>query len=363
MTQPIDYRVVDSDAGLQAMVAELDTASVLAIDTEFMRTDTFYPKPALLQFSDGRLIYLVDPLGIDDWQVLRALLTEPTVTKLLHSVSEDFEVFQRLLGCLPQPLLDTQVGAGLAGIGVGMGYQRLVDAVLGIAVEKGETRSDWLQRPLSDEQLRYAALDVVHLIPLYQKIRQRLDALGRVDWWWEEGRRQVGLAEQSSPPEASFQRIKSAWKLDAAQQARLRALCAWRECRARELNVPRGWILKDPVCVEIARRNPTHLAALATIDGLRESTVRKDGQTICDLLASAPPLAPDEVLPAPPVGEQKERLQRLRAQLDNLARERDIPRELLLNKRDLEAIVRSGKLPAGLEGWRTPLIAPLIDAP
>lgn len=362
MTETIDYRIVDSDAGLQAMVAELGTASVLAIDTEFMRTDTFYPKPALLQFSDGRQIYLVDPLGIHDWHALSALLTDPAIIKLLHSVSEDFEVFQRLLGCLPQPLLDTQVGAGLAGIGVGMGYQKLVDAVLGIAVEKGETRSDWLRRPLSDEQLLYAALDVAHLIPLYQEICQRLEALERMEWWREEGRRQVSLAEQLPSPEACFQRVKSAWKLDLAQQARLRALCAWRERCARELNVPRGWILKDPVCIDIARRNPTHLAALANIDGMRESTVRKDGQAICELLANAPPLAPGEELVAPPVGEQKEKLQRLRAQLDDLARERDIPREMILNKRDLEAIVRSGKLPAGLDGWRTPLIAPLIDA-
>lgn len=361
MTHAVEYLWVDSNASLQACVDYLGGVSELAVDTEFMRTDTFYPIPALLQLSDGQRIYLIDPLAINEWQPLRDLMLDSSLIKVLHSVSEDMEVFQRLLDCVPQPLLDTQIGAGLAGLGSGLGYQNLIDQLLGIAVEKGETRSNWLQRPLSESQCVYAALDVEHLLPAFREIRARLESLGRMSWWQEEGERQVKSAMRTLDPKDYFRRIKSAWKLNAEQQARLRELCAWREQQARAQDVPRGRILKDPVCVDIARRRPAHPAALAAIPDMRDSTVRKHGEMICDILSRDHSLLDHELLARPLEGQQKTQLKQLRERLDVLSDDLKLPREMLLNKRDMEDLVRQGDLPAGLQGWRSTLLATLLE--
>ena len=360
MNAAIAYQWVDNNSALQDCVGYLGGASELAVDTEFMRTDTFYPIPALLQLSDGQRIFLIDPLGISEWQPLRDLMLDASIVKVLHSVSEDMEVFQRLLNCVPQPLLDTQIGAALAGFGSGLGYQKLIDQLLGIAVEKGETRSNWLQRPLSDSQCVYAALDVEHLLPAYRVIQGKLEAQGRMAWWREEGERQVKTARSELAPGDYFKRIKSAWKLNSRQQASLRDLCAWRELEARAQNVPRGRILKDPVCVDIVRRGPGHPAALASVPDIRDSTVRKHGQTICDIVAAGHSLTEEELLARPLEGPQKARLKALREQLDILGDELNVPREMLLNKRDMEQLVRGGELPADLKGWRSAVLASVV---
>ncbi len=362
MSGLIQYDWIANDKDLKDCVDYLSGASELAIDTEFMRTDTFYPIPALLQLSDGQRIFLIDPLPITQWQPFRDLMQDLSIIKVLHSVSEDMEVFQRLLDCVPHPLLDTQVGAGLAGLGSGLGYQKLIDQLLGIAVEKGETRSNWLLRPLSESQCVYAALDVEHLLPAFRDIRARLEADGRMDWWLEEGERQVRNAQATMDPRDYFRRIKSAWKLNAEQQGRLREICAWRELQARAQDIPRGRVLKDPVCVEIARRCPEHPAAMASIPDIRESTIRKHGETICELLRADCKLLPSELLQRPLEGAQKGQLKTLRDNLDSLSEDLNLPREMLLNKRDMEELVRSRALPKELAGWRTEVLAPLVES-
>lgn len=361
MTATVSYTWVASNESLDECANYLSGASALAVDTEFMRTDTFYPIPALIQLSDGQRIFLIDPLAISQWQPLRELLLDPSITKVLHSVSEDMEVFQRLLDCVPQPLLDTQVGAGLAGLGSGLGYQKLIDQLLGIAVEKGETRSNWLLRPLSDSQSAYAALDVEHLLPAYRSLRQQLEALGRMDWWREEGERQVRTATGILEPKDYYKRIRSAWKLSPDQQARLREICAWRELQARQQDVPRGRILKDPVCVDIARRQPAHLAALAAIPDIRDSTIRKHGAALCEMLAEDVETDDLELLSRPLEGEQKALLKKLRERLDAVSAELNVPREILLNKRDMEEFVRHKSSPLELQGWRTKILAALLE--
>ena len=159
----IDIQWILDDASLARHCAEWRKLPYVALDTEFMRVDTFYPIAGLLQVGDGQRAYLVDPLVVKDWAPFAELLEDPAVTKVLHSCSEDLEVFLRLTGALPAPLFDTQLAAGYLNIGFSMGYSRLVKEVLDIDLPKGETRSDWLQRPLSETQISYAAEDAQHL--------------------------------------------------------------------------------------------------------------------------------------------------------------------------------------------------------
>lgn len=163
-TEPI---WIEQDTELAELCQRWRQQAAIAVDTEFMRTSTFYPIAGLIQIGDGKGCYLIDPLAIQDFTPLRDLLLDESVTKVLHSCSEDLVVFQRLLGIVPAPLFDTQIAAAFAGYGFSLGYAGLVKAVLNTEIPKEETRSDWLQRPLSVAQLKYAALDVAHMLIVY----------------------------------------------------------------------------------------------------------------------------------------------------------------------------------------------------
>lgn len=342
---------------LAAAAAEWGGASLLALDTEFVRETTFYPIAGLVQIGDGQRQYLLDPLTIDDWSPLRVLIADAK-PKVLHAPSEDLELFQQLLGAMPAPLFDTQVGAALAGWGFGLGYQALVQQQLGIAVEKEQTRSNWLARPLSPEQCHYAALDVELLPLLFERIAERLTVLDRFDWWREEGDRVLAAAAEVVAPERYYRKLGGGWKLRGEQLAALRALCAWREIEARTRNVPRGRIVKDAELLEIARLLPRSNAELGRV--LPPPKIRSEGAGLLRLVAVArdePHESWPEPLPPPLPREWGGRLQALRDAVADRARALDLPPELLVRRRDCEELLRSGALPATLaSGWRRAVI-------
>ncbi len=182
----IDIHWIRDNDSLGQFCAEWQQLPFVALDTEFMRVDTFYPIAGLLQIGDGVRAYLIDPLTIDNWQPLAALLENPAVVKVVHACSEDLEVLLRLTGSLPAPLFDTQLAAAYLNLGFSMGYSRLVQEVLGIDLPKGETRSDWLQRPLSDTQISYAAEDALHLAEVFVQLRPKLSD-DKYAWVLEDG--------------------------------------------------------------------------------------------------------------------------------------------------------------------------------
>ncbi len=332
-------------------------AALLALDTEFVRETTFYPIAGLVQLGDGRHQYLLDPLTIDDWSPLQALIGDAR-PKVLHAPSEDLELFQRLIGALPSPLYDTQVGAALAGWGFGLSYQALVLQQLGIAVEKEQTRSNWVLRPLSPAQCHYAALDVALLPPLFERIGERLTALGRLDWWREEGERVLVAARAELPPELYYRKLGGGWKLRGEQLAALRELCAWREIEARVRDVPRGRIVKDAELLEIARLLPRNNSELGR--AVPPPKVRSDGPALLRLVSEArdePPASWPEPLPQPLPREWGDKLQQLRDAVAARAQVLDLPPELLVRRRDCEELLRSGELPPILaSGWRRAVI-------
>ncbi|SDH41405.1 ribonuclease D [Pseudomonas flavescens] len=336
----------------------------LALDTEFMRVDTFYPIAGLLQVSEGERAYLIDPLPIDDWSPFAALLEDVRVVKVVHACSEDLEVLLRLTGSLPVPLFDSQLAAGYLNLGFSMGYSRLVQAVLGIELPKGETRSDWLQRPLSDTQVSYAAEDVVHLAELYRRLQDRLPAEKNA-WILEDGAELVAALGRETPAEEAYREAKLAWKLSRAQLAVLRVLCIWRERQARARNQPRNRILREHSLWPLARQQPGDLVSLARIEEMHPKTVRQDGETILQMIREAAALPQSEWPPAMPEPlplESTALLKKLRAIGQREGERLDIAPELMLRKKTLEALLKSGypdgpyRLPESLRGWRRELM-------
>ncbi|MBZ9665016.1 ribonuclease D [Pseudomonas sp. LMG 31766] len=359
-----DIHWILDDASLAEHCAAWQALPFVALDTEFMRVDTFYPIAGLLQVSGGDGAYLIDPLRIGDWRPFVALLEAPSVVKVLHSCSEDLEVFLRLTGSLPAPLFDTQLAAGYLNLGFSMGYSRLVQALLDIELPKGETRSDWLQRPLSELQVRYAAEDVLHLVEVYHALMARL-APQKVEWILEDGAELVANLGREVAPEDAWRDAKLAWKLSRQQQAVLRALCAWREREARARNQPRNRVLREHSLWPLARTQPDNLVALARIEDMHPKTVRQDGETLLQLIREAAALPPEqwpEALPEPLPIEASALLKKLRAVGQREGERLDIVPELMLRKKTLEALLKSGypngpyQLPDSLRGWRRELM-------
>lgn len=339
---------------------------LVVLDTEFMRVDTFYPIPGLIQLADERQCYLIDPLTIDDFSPFAALMRNSAVLKVVHAGSEDLELFNNSYGVLPEPLFDTQVAAAFAGWGFSMGLQRMVQHALGVELGKGETTSDWLQRPLRPEQVHYAALDVAYLPAITLELMDILESSGRLDWVMEECA-ELRRAVIDSDPEGLtyYQRFSQVWNISDTKRAALRDLAAWRERSCRERDVPRNRLLRNQLLLEVIERWPQSLEALARIPEMRRRTVREDGETILEILRNAPASAQER--PAAPINRPlhyiwNKRIKALKSIGRQVAQEQQIAVEVLLRKRDIDALIQSrddeGKytLPRSLSGWRRALV-------
>lgn len=366
---PIQPIHIANNAQLADIATQLRDKPLLAIDTEFQRETTFYPIAGLIQLGDAQHQYLIDPLTINEWSPLRDLFgsdksfaqSKPCV---LHACGEDLEVFARVIDAIPATLFDTQVGAALAGFGFSLSYQALVRECLGIEVEKEQTRSDWLRRPLSAEQCHYAALDIAYLPAVFDCIAERLDKKGRMAWWEAEGSALLAASRDAIAPEHYYLKLSGGWRLRGVQVAALQQLCAWREIEARARNVPRGRILKDAQCLEVARVLPRTLAELAGTPELHPQQVRLEGEKILSIIAAAREIPAGEYPAAigePLRRELGDRLKQLRQFVETRARELDVAPESLARKRDCEILLRTGALPDSLQGWRRDIIGePLL---
>ncbi|MFC3606183.1 ribonuclease D [Stutzerimonas tarimensis] len=356
----IDIQWVREDSQLADLCAQWQQQPFIAIDTEFMRVDTFYPITGLVQVGDTQRAWLIDPLLVNDWAPFAALLEDPAVMKVLHACSEDLEVLHRLTGTLPEPLFDTQLAAAYLNYGFSMGYSRLVEQVLSVELPKGETRSDWLQRPLSETQVRYAAEDVQHLAELYLALDPRLSEDKR-RWLLEDGAELAAGLRREVDPELLYRESKLGWRLTPQQLAVLRALTAWREREARQRDVPRNRIVRENCLWPLARFQPGDLTSLAKVEDMHPRTVRQDGATLLQLIrdaADTPVESLPERLPPPLPLEAAACLKKLRAVGQREAEALGLAPELTLRRKILESLLKSGyphgpyELPDSLRGWR-----------
>ncbi len=364
------WQLIETDAALVELIARHRHYKTVAVDTEFMRRNTFYPKVALVQLCFDDIAWLVDPLGINDATPLISLLTDENVLKVLHSASEDLEVFHHWLGVLPAPLFDTQRAAGLLDIGFGMGYAALVNTLCGIELPKGETRSDWLQRPLTQSQCDYAAQDVTHLMSVWTLLGERCREEGKFDWVLDDAvHAAAGLSNTAGD---YYKRVKNAWRLDPRQLAVLVGVSAWRERTARERDKPRNWIIDDAACVALATEQPQNAETLACMN-LPAPVLRRHGEELIDVVSAAlsqPVAELSPSLPAPLGASQRSALKRLKKQARVLAAELAIAPEMVLPGKDFELLLReaageSVEAPLHWQGWRkdriiTPLRAQLL---
>jgi len=359
------YTLIDTPEELDKLCNHLADQSVIAIDTEFVRVDTYYPRIGLIQVATDAGVYLVDPVTNSDIARLGEVLSGPGAPLLvLHACSEDIEVFKRIWDKVPTRIFDTQVASGFAGFGHQPGLQRLVEAVLGKTLSKDETRSNWVKRPLTASQLSYAADDVLYLLPLYRGLLERMGADGRTAWFDEEMGRLVVTLTSQVPPEKLYLKKSNAWKLDPLQLTVLQQLLVWREATAQQEDKPRGFVLKDNTVLAAAERLPVNEGGLSGLRDLTPPRQRRYGSGIIEVVARAKDgeWEPPEPLPEPLSREYREILKKLTARVALTADELGIPPELLARKKMLVELLcawlehRDGALPDAFQGWRGPLV-------
>lgn len=357
--------IINDNSELAELCRQWLALPFIAIDTEFVRTETYFPIAGLIQVGDGKRAYLIDPLQITDWSALVEVLEAPGVVKVLHACSEDLEVFQHLCAALPAPLFDTQIAAAYLGMDFSMSYSRLVSSLLGIDLPKEQTRSDWLQRPLSPQQLQYAVDDTLHLAQIYKLMASRLEVAGLADWLLEDTAELVANARLLPDPDQAYKRIKQAWRLKPAELAILQKLCDWRERASRQRDVARNRLLREAALCSLAQRQPDSLAQLSRIEDMHPRTVRQDGETILELIRQGrqlPEAQWPESLPEPLPADANRLLKALRKVGQRHAERLGMASELMLRKKVLEAMVRTGypcgpyRLPDELSGWRRELM-------
>ena len=346
----------------------------IAIDTEFIRTNTFYPKIGLLQIADHSECYLIDPLHIEDWSCFADLLAEPNCTFVIHSCGEDLNLLSTSIGNVPHSVFDTQIAAAFLEMGYSVSYQSLVAKLLNTDLTKDETRSNWLNRPLSKAQLLYAANDVCYLLQLQAMLYEQLAAKGKLSWLKSECKFLVdsaGEVENTSNWQRTYTNISNAWKLDNQGLQYLQALCYWREDTARKRDKPRNWIAKDADLFGIAQ----HMAvssecSLEVIHSIRLSDKRllnKYGGQIFKVLEMQNEVSGDtdaQLLTRPLSMSMRAKLKKCQHVVETQSQKHGIAPELLARKKILQNQLlmykKTGKLlwKGELATWRKEILEP-----
>ena len=325
----------------------------VGVDTEFIRVRTFYPIPALYQLAGVGGVALVDAQAEADFDALRAMLVDRERTKIVHACSEDLEVVEHHLGVRPRNLVDTQLAHAFLDEDFSASYAKLVKHYLDLDLDKHETRSDWLQRPLSARQLAYAREDAAYLLPIWERQRGALQEKGRLDWFHEDMARIVD--QQADTPDTWYRTLKGARRLKGRELAVLRSLVRWRENEVRRRDMPRAHLVRDEHLVAMARHAVLETADVARL--LSRRATRRYGNTIVDVHRRGRE-DPNPVPPLPTALKRRdgEAITELRDVGRREAARLGFAPELLARKRDLEADYRHyrehGVLPPRYDGWR-----------
>lgn len=356
--------LVDDDEKLEDCLHKWASAPWLAIDTEFVRERTYYPKLCLIQISDGNEPAVIDMLAVQHREPLFALLERRETVKVFHAASQDLEIFAQLRGKVPQPVFDTQIAAAMLGEDDQVGYAALVHRRLGVVLDKSLTRTDWSRRPLHAKEIRYAEDDVRHLATLYRQLTGELSALGRLEWLYNECTRYSDPLQYRTDPSAAWQRLRALPKLPEAARPVAVALAAWREQTAIRTNRPRKWILPDDALYRIAERQPKTLEMLGVIASLSPKQLARLGPPILHVLAKTDPIpfALQEVSPLTP--NQKGRLSELREQVKRVSCRLNMPASFLATRSEMERIARGDKNAPAIRlfhGWRHQAVPEFLE--
>jgi ribonuclease D len=328
----------------------------IALDTEFLREKTYYPKFCLLQIAAPDWVACVDPLAIADLTPLLDAIYNPNITKVLHSCRQDLEIFFQITGKIPGPIFDTQIAAPLLGFQENPGYAMLVSSFLNINLSKAHTRADWTERPLSQDQIQYAADDVIYLCKIYTIMCEQLEKLGRLNWLESDFALLNNPELYQLSPENAWLKIRGKNKLTGRQLSILQALSEWRERTAQTENKPRNWLFPDDMLLELGKLQPVTTSDLAKIRNINERSVNRYGKVICELIDAARQRPPKPLREKDGSGKKTQQHEAILDVLSAIVRiraeENSLNPVILATRKDLEQLLFAEEDCLLLQGWR-----------
>lgn len=352
-----EYSLIDTDRDFESFVERSLEVDAYAIDTEFHRERSYFPRVALIQINNGSEIVLIDPLAVRPDPL--ATLLESSAVAVLHAASQDLEVFQHWAGTIPTRIFDTQVAAGFTGLST-PSLAALHDRVLHISLPKTSRLTDWLARPLTQDQLDYAASDVLHLLELRDRICNDLSERGRLEWAERECEALRVIPRGRRDPEEAWRRIKAVRQLKGASLGVARTIASWRENRAAELDQPVRFILSDLALVGISQRRPKTPDQLKSVRGVDDRLARgEQGAILLELVdkgAELPPPARDGKPRREARPDLRPAVALVAAWVAQLSREVSIDPALIGTRADIEAFVRGDSDARLADGWRADLV-------
>ncbi|MBK0031623.1 ribonuclease D [Erwinia sp. S43] len=358
--------MITSNEALAEICQRARQVSALALDTEFVRTRTYYPRLGLIQLFDGETISLIDPLTIGDWKPFRDLLQDREIVKFLHAGSEDLEVFLHEFGELPDPMIDTQILAAFSGRPLSCGFATIVESFTGIALDKSESRTDWMARPLTEKQCQYAAADVFYLLPIAHKLMAETETAGQMAAALDECRLLCQRRTTQLDPQDAYREITNAWQLRPRQLAALRLMAAWRLETAREKDMAVNFVVREENLWKIARYLPGSLGELEHL-GVPGQEIRFHGRALLAMVAKAEALDESE-LPEPVANlidhpRYKSVFKAIKALVASAAEQHGVSQELLASRRQINQLLSwswqlkpRDRKPELIDGWRGTLL-------
>ncbi|MDP2180971.1 MAG: ribonuclease D [Actinomycetota bacterium] len=348
---------VSDGKAIRQFAKKIRGSEFITIDTEFMRERTYYARLCLIQVATDDVAAIIDPLVVDDLEPLFEILRDHGIVKVLHSGTQDLEIFHKLMGEVPAPVFDTQVAATLAGFPQQVGYGALVKEITGEVLDKSDTYTDWAKRPLSETQIEYALNDVRYLVPIYRTLRERLEDEGRLDWLEADFEWLEDPATYEIVPEEQWRRIKRISSLNRRQLGVLMTVTAWREREAQRRDIPRRWVVGDESLVEIARRAPRDASELQKIRGVGDKLGKGSHRSLIAAVTRGMELSEDKL---PAFGPKRQRVRDIEGLVDLMAalvriraKEHKVAAPLLASRCELERLA-AGEVEESplLEGWR-----------
>lgn len=354
---------VSTQAELAAFCERAASSKVLAVDTEFLREKTYYPRLCLVQVAAGDDVAAVDPILIEDLSPLAALLADQAVTKVVHACSQDLEVILDGMGCLCAPVFDTQLAAAFLGMRHQVSYGALVEAYCGVRLPKAESLTDWSRRPLDPEQLAYAEDDVRYLPGIYDRMMAQLVEADRLGWVLPEMEQLTRESHVRRDPRAAYLRLRRASSLTRRQMAVAREVCEWRERTAARRDVPKKWVATDEVVVEVCKRTPSSPERLRRIRGtewLSDVEARSLVDAVARGMVVAPQDCPEAARRARPCVEEGV-VDLMNAVLRLVSERSGVASQLIATKDDLLEFAADRRRSALGSGWRWELAGRTLD--
>jgi ribonuclease D len=372
----VNFEIITTTQRLDTICDHARTHSVVMLDTEFVRTRTLYPKLGLIQMFDGDNLVLIDPIEIEDLTPFWDLLRDQSVIKVLHACGEDLEVFQHHAGCLPTPMIDTQLMAAFLGHGVSAGFGSLVSEYVGVVLEKGEARTNWLARPLTEKQLDYAAADVFYLLPLYETLLEKVKAKG----WMEALELECAALMQKRTKgidlDKAYRLVKNAWQLNPKQLAVLQQAAKWRILEARKRDIALNFVVKELHIWKLAKYNIKSKSVMST-EGFESMEIQRHANRLLRIVQDVEDIPaeqyPEKIIRLVDLSGYKQVVKHIKDVVTKVEVETGLAPEFLASKKQINQLISwawkyqksDDKLPDMLKTWRKPLfeehVLPLLN--